>query len=199
MNDRKNIINGYILAGGKSSRMGTDKGLLLLNGKLIIQHVIEQLQPTVQKVVIVSNNTDYDKTGLEVIGDIIKDIGPAGGIYTALSHSTTKYNFVVSCDMPFISSYAIDYVIQHSFQSQITLPILQEKIEPLFGVYSKDCLLKWEELIGKGIIKLQTLINNFDTLQLDVTENDLFNEVLFANINTKNDLESAIKIIADEH
>ncbi|MCX6312923.1 MAG: NTP transferase domain-containing protein, partial [Bacteroidetes bacterium] len=74
-----NTITGFILAGGKSSRMGTDKGLIIFNEETIIQQVIAQLKPVVNNLVIVSNNTTYEKFGLEVIGDIIKDIGPAGG------------------------------------------------------------------------------------------------------------------------
>src|ERR1035437_7677768 len=100
----KNNLNGYILAGGKSSRMGTDKGLLVFNKKTIIQHVIAQLKPVVKEVIIVSNNRDYEKFGVKVIADIIKNIGPAGGIHAALSHSNTNHNFIVSCDMPFITA-----------------------------------------------------------------------------------------------
>lgn len=193
--NKENSVNGYILAGGKSSRMGTDKGLMLFNDKPIILHVIEQLLPSVNKAVIVSNNSDYEKFGLEVVSDVIKNIGPAGGIYTALNHTNSGYNFIICCDMPFVSSSAINFIIQNSFQAQITLPFLHGKTEPLFGVYTKECLARWQELIEYGIIKLRDMVTHFNLLKLNVNDNELFNDSLFVNINDKNDFEKAIKKI----
>ena len=189
MLDDMKIVNGYILAGGKSSRMGKDKGLLLIDSKSIVQHVIDQLQPVVAKVTIVSNNSEYEKFGFEVIGDLVKDIGPAGGIYTALSHSDTSSNFIVSCDMPFITSDAIAFIITNSNQHQITLPVYHDKTEPLFGVYTKECVTKWQELIQQGSVKLQELITYFSVMKLNVDENKLFCESIFTNINTQYDFE----------
>ena len=186
-------FNGYILAGGKSSRMGVDKGLMLFKGKAIIEYVIEQIQPVVQKVVIISNNPEYKKFGVEVIPDLIKDIGPAGGIHTALQHTDNNLNFMLSCDMPFITKEAIQYIIKNAMQSQIALPVHKDKIEPLFGVYSKECSNTWFELISKGIIKLQDLVVSFNLKTIDVENHSLFNDSLFMNINTKKDFETAIK------
>ena len=186
-------VNGYILAGGKSSRMGTDKGLMVLNGKPIVQSVIDNLHPEVNKVVIVSNNRAYEKFGFEVIEDVIKDIGPAGGIYSVLNHSETDRNFIMSCDMPFITSATIRFIIERSTLSEITLPVHNKKLEPLFGVYSKTCLPKWKELIEKGIIKLQDLANNFKLQKIITDNNELFSELIFSNINTKVDFENSIK------
>jgi molybdopterin-guanine dinucleotide biosynthesis protein A len=89
MDTQTKHANAYILAGGKSSRMHTDKGLLLFEGKAMVQYFIEQLQPIFSKLFIVSNNPEDEKFRLEVIPDSIKDIGPAGGIYTALKHSNS--------------------------------------------------------------------------------------------------------------
>lgn len=189
----KKNINGYILAGGKSSRMGTDKGLLLLNGRPIVQKIIDQLQPAADKTVIVSNNAEYEKFGLEVIADLITDVGPAGGIHAALSHTDSEQIFVVSCDMPYITTDAIQYMIEQASQSQITLPLNREKIEPLFGVYSKKCLPLWQQLIEQGMIKLQEIVTHFELLKVNIDNNELFNDLLFLNINDKNDLQRALK------
>ena len=97
--------------------------------------------------------------------------------------------------MPFASSSAIDFIIQNSFQAQITLPFLYEKTEPLFGVYAKECLAKWQELIEQGIIKLHDMVTHFNLLKLNVNDNELFTGSLFVNINDKNDFEKAIKKI----
>ena len=193
MKKNKKNINGYILAGGKSSRMGTDKGLLFLNGKLIIQTIIEQLQTVVHKTCIVSNNAEYKKFGLEVIPDLIKDKGPAGGIFTALSHTASERIFVVSCDMPFITSDAIQFVIEESAHYQITLPVFNSRMQTLFGVYSKNCLPLWQQLMEKGMIKLQEMVTHFELKKIAVEKNELFVDLLFTNINDENDFKQALK------
>lgn len=192
MTSKRNKVNGYILAGGKSSRMGEDKGLIVLEEKKIVQHVIDHLRPTVNKLVIVSNNPAYEEFGLEVISDIVKNIGPAGGIHAALNHTDVEYNFIVSCDMPFITTSSVEYLICRSFQSQITVPVFNQKTEPMFGVYSKKCLTKWHELIRNDIIKLQDVISYFPLLKLNVDGNPFFSESLFFNINTQEDFKRAI-------
>ena len=195
MSNQFDHFNGYILAGGKSSRMGTDKGLMLFKGKAIIEYVIEQLQPAVNKVTIVSNNPEYEKFGFEVIADLIKETGPAGGIYTALNHTDTALNFIVSCDMPFISKEAIEFMFQNKGKSQIILPVRQGKMEPLFGIYSKDCLFKWHELMEGAVIKLQEMVTNFQLNKIEVNNNVQFSDSLFMNINTKKDFENAFNLI----
>lgn len=128
-----------------------------------------------------------------MIADLIKDIGPAGGIHTALSHTDAEQIFVVSCDMPYITTDAIQYMIEQASQSQITLPLNHERMEPLFGVYSKKCLPIWQQLIEQGMIKLQEIVTHFELLKVNIDNNELFNDLLFLNINDKNDLQRALK------
>lgn len=191
MDTQTKSMNAYILAGGKSSRMGTDKGLILFEGKAMILHVIEQLQPVFNKLVIVSNNPEYEKFGLEVIPDLIKDIGPAGGIYTALKHSKSKLNFMVSCDMPFITKEAIEFTVKNVDKNQIVLLENQGKLEPLFGIYSKDCEAVWLELIHQNTVKLQKMVASFELKTIPVENNEIFKASFFKNINTKEDFDNA--------
>jgi len=195
MNTNLKGITGYILAGGKSSRMGTDKGLMFFEGKPMIHYVIEQMQPIFDKLVIVSNNPEYEKFGLEVIPDLIKDIGPAGGIYTALHHSETKLNFMVSCDMPFVTAAAIEFIVKNTNDSQIVLPENKGRIEPLFGMYSKECEEIWLKLIEEGKIKLQEMVLHFKWKIIPVENNEIFAASFFKNINTKEDFNNASKLI----
>lgn len=172
--------------------MGTDKGLIQFRGKTITEHIIDQLKPVVDQVVIVSNNPDYAIFNLERIPDIIKNCGPAGGIHTALSHTSTRRNFIVSCDMPFVTTGAIDFFLNRPTEKEITVPVHQGKIEPLFGIYHQSCLAQWDELIRRGFLKLQEMIACFDLLKIDVSIQPLFSYPLFANINTPEDLEKAL-------
>lgn len=94
---------GIILAGGKSQRMGTDKWLLLLKGKPFISHIYEAMKPIFgDNIVIVSSNPEYDKYGYKRIEDLISNKGPVGGLYTALKQSKTKFNLVLSVDVPLV-------------------------------------------------------------------------------------------------
>jgi len=184
-------LNAYILAGGKSSRMGTDKGLLPLQGKPMVQHMAEKLKPLFDKVSIVSANEAYNNFGCDRIVDIMPGLGPAAGIYTALAHSDRDYNFITSCDMPFISTAAVEYMLRKADGAQIILPSHDGQIEPLFGIYSKTCLPKWLALIQRGFLKLQEMIACFDLLIVDISGNPLFTDPIFQNINTPDDLNKA--------
>lgn len=190
-----NHINAYILAGGNSSRMGTDKGMMLLNGKPIVQYVLEQLQLTFKNVSIVSNNPEYGMFGVEVIPDIIKGVGPAGGVFAALNHTDKAYNFIVGCDMPFITAKAIKLMLIEPMESDIILPVRLGRLEPLFGIYAKSCMQIWHQLIVQNIIKLQDMVFYFNFKEIDVDLIKQFSNVVLLNINTRNDLEKAINII----
>lgn len=179
---------GVILAGGKNSRMGTDKGMLLVDGKRIVEQIVSVLKPLVGEIIIITNGNNYDYLGYKTYKDLIKDCGPMGGIYTALSFSTSKRNFVVSCDMPFIHKELVQFIIKNSGDYDIAIPFHDEKLEPLCAVYDKRCQLKLEELLGRKQWKLQDALQHFITKQILIPENILATNC-FANINTPSEYE----------
>jgi molybdenum cofactor guanylyltransferase len=194
MNRKRDAVNGYILAGGKSLRMGTDKAFLAFRGKTLIQHVIEKLSPAVDEMIVVSNNLSFLEMKTDVISDVIKDKGPAGGIHAALQHCSSSKIVVVSCDMPFINAEAIEFIIKNSSNTQITLPFHNNNLEPLFGVYSKDCFLQWEKLVQQNVLKLSDIISHFSLQKLLTDEHPVFTDAMFTNINTKDDFINAQKV-----
>ena len=180
---------GIILAGGKSSRMGVDKGLVLLNGKPMIQYVIEALKEVVSNIIIISNNASYNKFGVPVYSDIIKNKGPVGGIYTGLCHSTTELNFCISCDVPMISSDFIFWLLNKSGNASITLPMCKDKVHQMIGVYSKQVLSYFKESAEKEHLKLSQVNKDMACEIIDIEkEYANFDELIFSNINTKNEL-----------
>ena len=182
---------GIILAGGKSSRMGEDKGLVLLNGKPMIQYVIEALKEVVSEISIISNNESYHKFGVPVYSDIIKEKGPVGGIYTGLYHSTTELNFCISCDVPMISSDFIFWLLNRSGNAFVTLPMYKDKVHQMIGVYSKQVLSNFQESVEKEHLKLSQVNNDMGCEIIDIEkEYANFDELIFSNINTKNELTS---------
>jgi molybdopterin-guanine dinucleotide biosynthesis protein A len=179
---------GIILAGGKSSRMGQDKGLLLLNDKPLVKYVIEALSPIVQNIIIISNNEAYKKFGFPVYSDIVKKKGPAGGIYTALIHSSAEKNIILSCDTPFVSSELLSFLLLKSKVFDVTVAEFNNKIHPLIGVYSQCVLPSYKINLDKNHLKLMLINQSLNTNIVKVDEK-FNNPKLFYNINTPKDLK----------
>ena len=156
----KSNITGIILSGGKSSRMGTDKGFLKLKGKTFIEHSIDALKPLVSEIIIVSNNTDYDVFKLKRVNDMIENAGPLAGVYTGLKHSTTNYNLVLSCDIPLINSEVLKLLIDAVDGTSEVIQIENNtKTSPLIALYKKSCADKFYKLLNEGERRLRFAVN----------------------------------------
>ena len=185
--------NGYILAGGKSSRMGTDKGLLMLNDKMIVEYVIDNLKPCVDQIFIVTSNEQYEQFSFPLVPDLMMGKGPAVGIFSALEHSTVNQNFVISCDTPFVDSTLILRILSLAKDYEICIPESNGFWEPLVGVYSKSICEKWKQSMVAGEFKLQTLIEKFNYKLLSAEKDLSANEHAFLNINSPDELLKAEK------
>ena len=121
-----------ILCGGKSSRMQTEKGLTLYKNKPFIEHIIDAVLPITSTIQLITNSTDYNYLKYETIKDIIKDKGPISGIYTALVHSGTELNLILSCDIPLISTKIIRELIErHKSSFDVTIFEETNRVHPL--------------------------------------------------------------------
>ncbi len=179
----KQKITGVILAGGKNSRMGSEKGLLEVEGQRIIERIIDELKQVVDEIIIISNNTTYNYLNYKVCADIIKDCGPMSGIHSALTHSSTKKNLLISCDMPFITKDILKKIIANSKDCDVAIPKHDGLLEPLCAVYSKKCIKSFEECIKKEKFKLTDSFKYFVVKKINFTKKEL-SENEFLNINT---------------
>ena len=167
----KNDITGIILAGGKSSRMGSDKGFLDLNGSSFIERIIQVIRPLVNEIIIVSNSTDYDVFKLKRVEDVIKDAGALAGLYTGLYHSETENNLVLSCDVPLINKVVLNKLIEENDEETDIIQIKsQGKTMPLIALYKKRCTPFCLDLLMGGERRLRTLFTkmNTKTIELDL-------------------------------
>ena len=98
----KSNLTGIILTGGKSSRMGEDKGLMDFDGKRLIEYPIQLLSLFCDNILISANNDQYQEFGFPTIADGYAGMGPAAGMIASLKHSKTTWNLIVGCDMPFL-------------------------------------------------------------------------------------------------
>jgi molybdopterin-guanine dinucleotide biosynthesis protein A len=185
-------ITGIVLAGGKSRRMGTDKSMLLLDGIPMIQHAVNMLKTVCSKVVISSNNFIYDFTGCETWPDELPDGAPMIGIYSCLKRSETEMNLVLSCDMPFVNTGLLNYLIEKSSGFDISVPIHDADFtEPLCGVYNRPAIATLQEFIENQIYRLNDCIRASAHQFIPIGEElSFYSHRLFSNINTPEDFRS---------
>lgn len=192
MIDKKNIT-GIILSGGKSSRMGTDKGFLSLNGKLFTQYSIDALNPFVSETIIVSNNTDYDVFGLKRVEDFTENAGPLAGLYSGLIYSKTTYNLVLSCDIPLITSAILKKIINNiDAVSEIIQIESNGKTMPLIALYKTSCKEHFHKLLQNSERRLQFAVNLCKVKNIIL---DAESAIYTMNVNTPEEL----KILENEH
>lgn len=180
-------ITGIILAGGKSSRMGTDKGFILLDGTPFIQHIINNLKDIVDEIIIVSNNADYDQFGIKRIPDNIKDYGPIAGVYTGLKASKTDYNLVISCDAPKVDLEVFKPLLkERNDYYDVVQYIANSRTTPLTALYHRKCLKIFKLALQNKIQKLRFVVKQLNTKTL-VAPDEIRPKIV--NINTPRDLE----------
>lgn len=136
------LATAIILAGGRSSRMGKDKSMLLVNNKPMIEHIFEQIRPYFSQVLISSNEQKkYAFLGADVIPDKVPDQGPLMGILSCLEVSSHNLNFVVACDVPVINHDFIRKMMREAQMYDGVIPVKEKsKYEPLFGIYRKSMI-----------------------------------------------------------
>ncbi len=183
-----------ILAGGKSTRFeGQNKALITVFGETILNRNIQTLQTLFDETHIVSNKAnDFLNTGLPVFADVFKEIGPLGGIYTALMHSNCEAVFIFSCDMPFLSAELIKKIMEDFSKkdTQILIPQILNKIEPLHAIYSTTILQTLKNhIINTEEYKIRLFFPKVQTSYLAL-ENTKENQKAFLNINSANDIKS---------
>jgi len=177
------IESAYILAGGKSSRMGEDKGLKLLHGKHLIQYVIDSLTPYFPEIKISTNNPEYNRFSYELVADIIPEKGPMGGIYAALKNTFCNDIFITGCDMPCISTSSFEHLLKQKNQTA-TVAVYKGRVQPLFGIYNRILIPLLETKIEQNKLKM------IDFLQdVGATFVEMNNEDVFLNINTLEDFK----------
>jgi len=184
-------ITAIILAGGKSSRMGTDKGFVNYKNKPFAQRIIETVRPLVSEIIIISNNTNYDIFGLKRFEDLIENAGPLAGIYTGLQYSKTENNLIVSCDIPLISSEVLTLLLHNiSNESDVIQLESQGKTMPLIALYKKQCEPLFFAELNNGERSVRKALEKCKVTTIKV-EKAL--EKFTANINTKQELEALEK------
>ncbi len=185
---RKTVV---ILAGGQGSRMGyRDKAFLRYEGLPFIDHLLKKVEGFAEVIVVSNNPGEYRNYPVKVVGDKVKDIGPLGGIYTGLLHSTYEEVLVISCDTPFQRKEFLEYMGGLSGSYDAAIPKHREGREPLCALYKKSLLGDIEKLIEEKSYRIALLFKENMVEWVDIESMTESIEIVkgFKNINTPEEL-----------
>ncbi len=196
-----NSILGVVLAGGKSQRFGEDKSQVKLQNKLLIDYILTEIVDEFRETLIIANepiNFNQSKN-ISITKDFKNGLGPLGGVLTAMKWIKDKkkeYKWVSTfpSDTPFFTKKELKYFYENIKISESKLFFIKSKEtrHNIFGLWSLDLLDKLETDLENGERKVEVWANSIgvSTVNIDYKKPDPF-----FNINTKEDLVKAIKIM----
>ena len=190
------FCDGFILTGGRSSRMGQDKALLEVDGKPLIQIIAANVKQALGEVTLVGSKAKYARLGMPVIEDIHPGLGPLAGVHAALRHSRKPLVLVVGCDMPFLNAQFLEHLAQVAAVADAEVTVAESAdygLESLCAVYNQSTLPHIEAALEHGELKVAMLYDKVRVRKLSTDECRGFNPqgILFSNVNTPQDLELA--------
>lgn len=192
-------FTGYILAGGKSSRMGRDKAFLNIGDKTFVENAIDVLKPNCSQVKIVLNKSQTHfiekfPSNIPYIFDIYENRGALGGIHAALKDYETEFAVILAVDLPFVTSEAIKNLIQIALKfeefSAFVPRQFDGRLQPLCAVFRvKNCLSQLEKILSKN--ESSSVRDFLETIENKIIEagNLSKNVNLFANVNYPQDFK----------
>ena len=196
-------ITGIVLAGGKSSRFGRNKSTELLLDHTLLERVTERMAKVCDPILVVAGADSVIPDlppGYHVkrIGDLVEDKGPLQGLRSGLSHSNTLYNFVTSCDMPFLNSSLIEHIAQWCDQGEsydAIVPVIDSKPQVLHSIYHSRIVATIERKMTNqtNTPGISSILKELEVLFLEERDILQTNEELwsFFDIDTERDLEIA--------
>ena len=178
-----------IMAGGKSSRMGTDKALVTLGGKTLLARAVDtwgdfggetllSVGPEHRKALAVEN--------VRPVADVYPQRGPLGGLHSGLAACTGRLLLLAAVDCPFLTRELAEGLLEGIGAADACVYTLEGRPQPLFGLYRKSCLSAAEALLEAGENRMGLLLRRVDTVYLPAHDPDPFR-----NLNTPEELERA--------
>jgi len=188
-------VSCIILAGGKSSRVGRDKAFLLLNNQPLICYVFNIMKKIFSDIVIVVKNEEQKRKmekilkNVKVVEDRNEIFSPLAGIKEGVKHVRSDYAFVVACDMPFVIEKDVRLLLSNLKKGADCVAYFRDTYyEPFFAIYKKE--------IFNGCNLNESLHSVIDKIENKILIPVCGNRLSFFNINTREDMEIAEKIIS---
>jgi molybdopterin-guanine dinucleotide biosynthesis protein A len=186
-------LAAFVLAGGKSTRMGTDKAFLKIGSRTLLEHALSLAGSLTTDVRIVGNPETFSRYAFTV-ADIFPERGPLGGIHAALMSSGSDLNLVLSVDTPFIPEPFLRYLVEQARAGAVvTVPRAAGRWQPLCAIYHSSFAGVAEQALARGQNKIDSLFAQVTLRVLD--ESDWqplgFSAAIFRNLNTPEEFRDA--------
>jgi molybdopterin-guanine dinucleotide biosynthesis protein A len=182
-----------ILAGGRATRFGgRDKGMLLVDGRTIRDRQVAALSSLTDDIMAVGvrdaarRDRPVEGTAPRQIADIVPGCGPLGGLHAALTEARGDALFLVACDMPYITTPFVAYLLSLAGDADIIVPQTERGYHPLCAVYTRACLAPVAARLADRRLRIRELVEEMPTRVVTAEEIDRFGDrhLLLANVNT---------------
>ncbi len=185
------MISAIILAGGNSTRMGSDKASLKYLGERFIDRIVSVVSEFADDVIVVSDRK-YDRlVNCRQVPDKVKDSGPLGGLCSGLYYSTTVRNLVLSCDVPLFTREILDVLLeQDADEYDVVLPEVNGRLMPLVALYKQRALISLENDLSAGRLKLTDAVMKLNVCKVAL-QSVMHQQI--TNVNTKEDYNLLLK------
>jgi molybdenum cofactor guanylyltransferase len=189
-------VSAFILAGGKSSRMGMDKAFIALDGRTLLARMLDVARSVTPQVWIVGSAAKYAPFA-PTIEDVIPNCGPLGGIHAALATSKTDLNLIMAVDVPFVPPALLPFLLTRARNStaMVTVPCAGNGLQPLCAIYRREFHAVAERALREARCKIDALFDEIFTHVIAEQELETagFSPRIFRNMNTPEDLAEASK------
>lgn len=191
----REAIGGFVLAGGQSSRMGRPKGLLVFAGEPLVVRMARLIESVSEPAIIVGPAAVYGDLGFRVVPDDRLDLGPLGGIATALRVTACGWNLVVGCDLPFLTREWLEFLVARAIASpaDVVMPLNERGYEPLCAMYRQRAQAIIAQALDRGVRKITDGLAGLTLATIAPEEWKGFDPQgrLFKNVNTPEDYDEA--------
>lgn len=184
-------MTGIVLAGGKSTRLGTQKALLKLRDQTFLERAVSALRPFCRQIIVVSapESALPDVESCTMVEDEEPGLGPLGGLVTGLATSDDEWHLVLACDLPLVRSQVLGLIVSETAGADAVVPQVAGRLEPLLAAYARACLPAARAALGAGKRAMTALL---DQVQVKIIEEPRLRDVdpslvSFTNVNTWDD------------
>jgi molybdenum cofactor guanylyltransferase len=185
-------VTVFILAGGRSTRMGSDKALLSLGGQTLLERALQTAAAVAERIVIVGPKQRYVAFG-DVIEDVYAGCGPLGGIHAALAAANTDLNLMLSVDIPLMTADFLGWLVHRAktAEAMIVVPDALGGPQPLCAIYRREVRSLAEQALQNGDYKIGRLFSRVPTRYIMEQEivSSGFSADIFRNLNTRQEYD----------
>jgi molybdopterin-guanine dinucleotide biosynthesis protein A len=163
-------MEAFVLAGGRSSRMGSEKGLVEFRGRKMIQYILRAAEEAGLAVSIIASDVRYREFGYPVYSDEHPGLGPLGGVYSALRHCKASDLLLLSCDIPLLESGHLLRLMNSHVKDHIIVACDQRGLHPLCAIYPVAIFREVEHRIEAGNLRMLDLLDSMQIIAVNMEE-----------------------------